>query len=339
MYNLYKDYHERKMEKYNRYSKYISKKAHVDFIKNPVNEKYLSQIFNELEKKTLSESKLINNKHLLPTAIKFSSYSYYSLEVESLVKLPFVYYNSQLMIAINSSGLYITLRGTDSSDPYEIYKDIKMKRNKVEIDEQYKKKYNTWKKRKFKNHDFTESIGKKSVASDFLYHTGFMELYQKYDICRIVIKYIEKYIKQYKKLPKILMVGHSLGGSFIKLLILDLIKFNKKLKFYCITFGEPPSMNSNMSLFFQYLGTTNIISYIRIYNSKDIIVNVKTDYSKFKFIGSLRHIDTCNDKKKCKSNILSLDLCQYIDKFIKGRMINPVLYHKYFAFGNQIYSF
>ena len=247
-----------------------------------------------------------------------------------------------------NNNLFIVLRGSTIYSQIEYFHDLTFyKKNINYINEYHYNKFLKWKKKLLRTYPIEKVLSRKIISDIFRFHGGFIDLYNAYKI----YPKVKKILIKNKKFKNIIICGHSMGGSFTNLLILDLLNYSYeykiKLDIKAITFGAPGCMNSNLSLFYFYLSSIGFISkYIRIHNKNDIISSTFSDQEDYftSFIGLLRHVNSSvleNNKniinknsKSCSKKFIVYNTENNVNKFI-NKKLNYREIHSVFCFTNS----
>jgi len=274
----------------------------------------LKNIIDNFEKKKTFHDLIQENGNyilgILPTFIKMCHFTYYRpyLPKSFFNMKELIFFNNELLIFKLKNSLFINIRGTVTYKQLELFQDLSIYKKEFFFDEEINQQFLKWKEKLLKSYSIENILKKKSISDRYLFHRGFIQLYNAYKIKNKVFKILDKY----KNITNIYLSGHSLGGGLCTFLTLDLYEYYfkknylKNIKLNIITFGAPGIMNSNLSLFFYYLTEKKFINkYIRIINKKDIISSTFTNpkYLLTRFVGLLRHMDASIPKKK-KINII-----------------------------------
>ena len=319
-----------------------------------INNKKLEYIVKILNKKNLNLNDLNNIKGdykngVLPYILILCHYAYYYNYLEdSFFKFNILYRDNEFYITHVNDSLFISLRGTSVYSQIEYFHDLTFyKKNINYINEYHYNKFLKWKQKILKNYPIEKILSRKIISDVFRFHGGFIDLYNAYKI----YPKVKKILQTYKKFKNIIICGHSMGGSFANLLILDLLNFSyeykRKIDIKAITFGAPGCMNSNLSLFYFYLSSIGFISkYIRIHNKNDIISSTFSNQEDHftSFIGLLRHVNSAvlnNNKniinknnKKCSKKFIVYNTEKNVNKFT-DKIFSYREIHNLFCFTNS----
>ena len=296
----------------------IKKKKFIfNFLKYKMTSNDLKYIIDNFSKKRKFHDLIQENndysKGIIPTFIKMCHFSYYRqyLPKSFFNMKELVFFNNELLIFKYKKSLFINIRGTVTYKQLELFQNLSLYKKQFFFDDKIDNDFMKWKEKLLKSYSIESVLKKKTISDRYLYHRGFIQLYNAYKIKNKVFKVLDSH----KDINTIYLSGHSLGGGLCTFLTLDLYehyyKTNslKNIKLNLVTFGAPGIMNSNLSLFFYYLTDKKFINkYIRIINKKDIISSTFTDpkYLLTRFIGLLRHFDASIPKNK-KINIINED--------------------------------
>jgi hypothetical protein len=316
--------------------------------------KYIHQHFNKAKNyKELIQVNGNYSKGILPTFIKMAHLTYYKHQLKkSFFKVDVQFFNEEMLIIKQDKTLFINFRGTMSYKQIEILQDLSIYKTQFYLPEHIYEDFTFWKSNLMKKYSIEEVLGKQFISDRFLFHKGFLELYEAYKIKKKVLKIIEKNINT---INTIFLNGHSLGGGFANLLTLDLYQFYEKKKMLSkihiniITFGTPGNMNSNCSLFFYYLIQKKFINkYIRVINKKDVISSTFSDKTYFftKIFGILRHANASiplnkkdiimNNDQKCLKKFIIIDTQKNLKPFLKkNEQIDLKDIHELFCFSSS----
>lgn len=316
--------------------------------------KYINNYFNKVKKyKDLNQIKGDYSKGILPTFAKMAHLTYYKHHLKkSFFKVNVEFFNEEMLIIKQDKTLFINFRGTMSYKQIEILQDLSIYKTQFYLPKHIYEDFTLWKSKLMKKYSIEEVLGKQFISDRFLFHKGFLELYEAYKIKKKVLKILEKNIND---INTIFLNGHSLGGGFANLLTFDLYQFYEKKKMLSrinvniITFGTPGNMNSNCSLFFYYLIQQKFINkYIRIINKKDIISSSLSDktYLLSKLFEILRHTNASiplnkkiiivNNDQKCLNNFMIIDTQKYLKPFLeKNAELELKEMHELFSFSGS----
>lgn len=337
------------------------KKFIFNYLNHKITTKDLKFLENEFDKqKTYNDLIQYKNNYsegILPTIIKMCHFTYYrnflSKQFFNLEEI--LFYNEELLILKYNKSIFINIRGTITYKQFELMQNLSFYKKQFYLEEEINNNFLKWKNKFLKKYSIKDLLKKDEISDRYLFHKGFLELYQGYKIKNKVIKIIEKYTN----INTIFISGHSLGGGLSTLLTIDLYQYyynlNKhdKIKINITTFGAPGVMNSNLSLFYYYLMETKFINkYIRIINKKDIISSSFTDptFLITKFTGILRHIDASIPKEKKKiikelhdkinKKIIIINCEKNLKKFfLDKRKLTYVQIHSLFSFSDNNNSY
>ena len=338
--------------KKNKLKNFLFNYLHDHLFKNDL--KYINSSFNKAKTyKDLIQEKGDYSKGILPTFAKMAHLTYYKHQLKkSFFKVDVEFFNEEMLIIKQDKTLFINFRGTMSYRQIEILQDLSIYKTQFYIDQSIFDDFMIWKSKLMKKYSIEEVLGKKFISDKFLFHKGFLELYEAYKIKKKVLKILEKNINN---INTIFLNGHSLGGGFANLLTLDLYQFYEKksmlskINVNLITFGTPGNMNSNCSLFFYYLIQKKFINkYIRIINKKDIISSSLSDktYLLSKIFGILRHANSSipinkkniiiNKDQRLFNNFMIIDTQKYLKPFFtKNTELQLRELHELFCFSNS----
>ena len=340
-----------------------------NFRRDRVSPEDLKHVIDVFQKKNLKYKDLIQQKKsykqcVLLTFLKLIQYTYFYSSVrldKKFFSIPIVFYDSEILISKMDDHLFISLRG---STYYQIdfFHDLILFKKDITnwVDRKILTSFENWKKKLLKNYPIEKILSRKYISTKFKFHKGLIDLYKAYKIYDKV-KYILNY---YTKIKDIYITGHSMGGAFGNLLILDLYNYcfreKRKYKVVVTSFGAPGCMNSNLSLYYYYLMSINFIhKYIRVYNEEDFITSTlsKKDDLLGYWMGIMRHINSAlPDNKKsivvgvgkhnfdCSKNFILLNTAPYLFPFIqdsKKKDISAREYHNNYSFhdGDDAYLF
>ena len=195
---------------------------------NKINNNKLDFIFKILNKKnlTLQDLNNINGDYksgVLPYILILCHYAYYFNYIEkSFFNFNILYRDSEFYVGRYNNNLFILLRGTTIYSQIEYFHDLSFyKKNINYINEYHYNKYLKWKNKLLKTYPIEKILSRKIISDNFRFHGGFIDLYNAYNI----YSKIKSILINNKKFKKILICGHSMGGSFTNLLILDLLNF------------------------------------------------------------------------------------------------------------------
>lgn len=294
------------------------------------------------------------DKGILPTFIKMCHFTYYKrfLRNDFFNIKELIFFNEELLVFKYNKALFINIRGTTTYKQLEILQNLTLYKKQFFFHEKINQDFLKWKNKLLKTKDYSikNLLKKDSISDRFLFHKGFIELYQAYKIKDKIFNILEKC----KNINNIYLSGHSLGGGLCTFLTLDLyeryyeLKQLNNIKVNIITFGSPGIMNSNLSLFFYYLTEKKFLNkYIRIINKKDIISSSFTDPQFYltKLTGILRHIDASvpknkkliirNSKDKINKNILLIDCEKYLNNYLNKKELSYTEIHSLFSFSEK----
>lgn len=317
--------------------------------------KYISENFDNIKK----YEDLINRNNnfeigILPTFIKMCHFTYYKRFLKNNFFLPneLLFFNDELLVLKFNKSLFVNIRGTTTYKQLEILQNLTLYKKQFFFNEKINEDFLKWKNKllKTKNYSIKDLLKKDSISDRYLFHKGFIELYQAYKIKEKIFNILDKN----KNISDIYLSGHSLGGGLCTFLTLDLyeryyeLKELNKIKVNIITFGSPGIMNSNLSLFFYYLTEKKFLNkYIRIINKKDIISSSLTDPQFYltKFTGLLRHIDASVPKNKkiiikdindkINKNIIIIDSEKYLSNYVNKKDLSYTEIHSLFTLSNN----
>lgn len=332
------------------------KKFIFNFLKYKITSNDLKYIIDNFSKKKkfidLIQEKNDYSKGILPSFIKMCHFSYYRKYLpKSFLDLKQVeFFNNELLIFRHNKSLFINIRGTVTYKQLELFQNLSLYKKQFFFDNEIDKDFLKWKEKLLKSYSIESVLKKKTISDRYLYHRGFIKLYEAYKIKNKVFKILDKN----KNIDTIYLSGHSLGGGLCTFLTLDLYehyykqKTLKNIKLNLITFGAPGIMNSNLSLFFYYLIDQKFINkYIRIINKKDIISSTLSDpkYLLTRFIGILRHVDASipKDKKtnivdendKINNNVIIVNCEKYLNNYLDKKSLSYPEIHSLFSFSNK----
>lgn len=314
--------------------------------------KYIINNFNKVKKvKDLISENNNYEKGIIPTFIKLCHFTYYRrfLPAKFFNLKEILFFNNELLIIKHDKSLFINIRGTMTYKQLELFQNLSLYKKQFFFNEKINDEFLAWKKKLLKNYSIKNTLKKKSISDRYLFHKGFIELYNAYKIKNKVLKIIKS-----NNFKNIYLSGHSLGGGLCTFLTLDLYEYYhnlnkiKDINLNLITFGAPGIMNSNLSLFFYYLTEKKFINkYIRIINKKDIISSGLTD-PKFlltKIIGVLRHFDASipknkkniiyDEEEKINKKIIILNCEKYLSNYLDKKTLKFKEIHTLFSFTNN----
>lgn len=329
-----------------------------NYLEHKITKEDLKFIHNNFNKSKKFKDLICNDKDyengILPIFIKMCHFTYYrkyiSKQFFNLKEL--VFFNSELLIFKYNSSLFINIRGTATYKQLELFQNLSLYKKQFFFDEDINNDFLKWKEKILKNYSIKDTLKKTSISDRYLFHKGFIELYNAYKIKNKVLKIINSY--KSGEITNFYLSGHSLGGGLCTFLTLDLYehyyKLNKldEVNVNIVTFGAPGIMNSNLSLFFYYLIDKKFINkYIRIINKKDIISSSLTDPTFFltKLIGVLRHFDASIPKNK-KNIIIDENDCinkkaiivnceKFLSNYLDKKKLKYKEIHSLFSFTNN----
>ena len=325
----------------------------------PEDLKHVIHVFKKknLKYKDLIQQKKSYKKGVLPTFLKLIQYTYFYSSIsldKNFFTIPIVFYDSEILISKMDDHLFISLRGS-TYNQIDFFHDLILFKKDITkwTHPKILTSFENWKKKLLKNYPMEKILSRKFISTKFKFHKGLIDLYKAYKIYDKV-KYILNY---YTKIKDIYITGHSMGGAFGNLLILDLYNYcfreKRKCKVVMTSFGAPGCMNSNLSLYYYYLMSLNFIhKYIRVYNEEDFITSTlsKKDDLLGYWMGIMRHINSTlpNNKKSivgvgkhkfdCSKNFILLNTGSYLFPFIqdsKKKDINAREYHNNYSFHNS----
>ena len=337
-----------------------NKKQHFifNYLKYKVTSSDLKYITDNFDKvKTYNDLIEKNNnfeKGIIPTFIKMCHFTYYKrfLKNDFFRPTELLFFNDELLVFKYNKSMFINIRGTTTYKQLELLQNLSLYKKQFFFDDKINEEFLKWKYKllKTKNYSIKEILKKNDISDRYLFHKGFIELYEAYKIKNKIFKLLDKY----KNINNIYLSGHSLGGGLCTFLTLDLyeryyeLKKLDKIKVNIITFGSPGIMNSNLSLFFYYLTEKKFIDkYIRIINKKDIITSTFTDPKFYltKFTGLLRHIDASIPKNKkilikdlndkINKKIIIINSEKYLDNYVNKKNLSYTEIHNLFSLSNN----
>ena len=337
-----------------------NKKQHFifNYLKYKVTSSDLKYITDNFDKvKTYNDLIEKNNdfeKGILPTFIKMCHFTYYKrfLKNDFFRPTELLFFNDELLVFKYNKSMFINIRGTTTYKQLELLQNLSLYKKQFFFDDKINEEFLKWKYKllKTKNYSIKEILKKNDISDRYLFHKGFIELYEAYKIKDKIFKLLDKY----KNINNIYLSGHSLGGGLCTFLTLDLyeryyeLKQLDKIKVNIITFGSPGIMNSNLSLFFYYLTEKKFINkYIRIINKKDIITSTFTDPKFYltKFTGLLRHIDASIPKNKkilikdlndkINKKIIIINSEKYLDNYVNKKDLSYTEIHNLFGLSDN----
>ena len=348
------------MEKDKNKLKKLKKEKENDFIFNYLQEgitphdlDYINTHFNNVKKYSqLTHEKSNYSKGILPSFVKMAHLTYYKNEInKSFFDVNVLFFNEEMLIIKQNESLFINFRGTVSYKQIELLQDLSVYKTQFFLPDHIYQDFMEWKHKLMKKYSIENVLDKKYISDRFLFHKGFLELYNAYKIKKKVLKILEKYTND---INTIFLNGHSMGGAFANICALDIYEFYekkdllKKINVNIITFGTPGNMNSNLSLFFYYLIQKKFIGkYILVVNKKDIILSSLTDKTYFlsKFFGILRHSNASiptknkniimNNDQKCFSKFMIVDTQKYLNTFFDIHDIPLQDIHSLFCFSGS----
>ena len=253
-------------------------------------------------------SYLSNN--ILPNLYKLSSLSYNNKLFNSIDYLNKykIKTNSNLFILIKfKKTLFVFIRGSKYKSEL---KKATTESNRIKYKFYNNTTHNDFLKWKIKFlNDFNKNKKDLTNVPDLIHTNIYIHknYYKKSNsICLLLSKVINKY-----NINNVILSGHSMGGSLASICGIRLKdQYRNKIKLNIISFSNLAIGNRNLSLFSIYL---NINSYIRVYNSNDIVGKLRTGIL-FKPFGRLRHLNHSITKKY--NNYIIID----IDKFIPNSL-------------------
>ena len=317
--------------------------------------KYIDDNYNNIKNfNDLIQQDNNYEKGILPTIIKMCHFTYYRkfLTKDFFNLKELIFFNDELLILKYNKTLFINIRGTTSYKKLELLQNLSLYKKQFFMNEKVNEDFLKWKNKllgKKKIYSIKNILKKNTISDRYLYHKGFIELYNAYKIKSKVFNLLDKH-----EVNTIFLNGHSLGGGLCTFLALDLYEYyyekNKlnDIKLNIITFAAPGIMNSNLSLFFYYLTEKKFINrYIRIINKKDIISSSLTDPKYFltRFTGLLRHVDASipktkknlikNIEDKINKKVILVNCEKYLNNYFTRKDLSLVEIHSLFSFSDK----
>ena len=278
------------------------------------------------------------SNNVLPTLYKLSALSYNSNlfnSINYLNKYKIKINNNLFILFKINRTLFVFIRGSKYKSEL---KKATTESNRVKYRFYNKNTHNKFLKWKinFLN-DFNKNKKDFTNVPDLIHTNIYIHknYYKKSNsICLLLSKVINKY-----NINNVILSGHSMGGSLASICGIRLKdQYRNKIKLNIISFSNLAIGNRNLSLFSIYL---NINSYIRVYNSNDIVGKLRTGIL-FKPFGRLRHLNHSITKKY--NNYIIID----IDKFIPNSLRKKIdklsiknkkyIYHILYKFNKNKYS-
>ena len=255
--------------------------------------KFFSKKQTNYKYKDLIQKNNDYSRGILPTALTLCTMQRLSVELRPKIGKQ-LYTGEKISIFSINNTIFVIFRSTITMG--ELFNiDAALFRTKTSL--QINEEFENWKKK------VRSTLTKNKNSTSVLFHSGFIKEYNNQKYNNIIANSIKK---SKIKNPKVVFIGRSMGGALASISGLIFSTYHPNIQFSIVSISAPAICNSYMSLYFSFLlEKGNLLNFINLYNSDDIVTSIKTKTLGTLLASKLRHpfqYSKNNQVTKVKSN-------------------------------------